>query len=183
MHLDETAHHTVTRSGCNSISWSICGFESLHILQFCLLTLPFKSKWASSDIKMQFRMFSSCSTISIIFWQNSKRIGKSAEFSLLVSCNLYGNKSKSLCKIVWFECLLIFIWADKLLVETRGLACMAAATAPIFLRSNWGIPMIRRSFDCPTFGKAIHEPHYCPSARRCVTECAPIFPLDAYYGL
>jgi len=56
MQRDETAHHTVTRSGCNSVSWSICGLEA---------------------------------TIWSIFWQNSKRIGKSAAFSLLAIWILY----------------------------------------------------------------------------------------------
>jgi len=168
MQRDETAHHTVTPSGCNSVSWSICGLEALHIRQLCLFMLPFKSKWASSDMKRQFNMFPTSSTIWSIFWQNSKRIGKSAAFSLLAIWILYGNKSKFLCIMDCNDCLLTPIWAGKLLVETRGLFC------DCFLRSNRRVSMVRSSVDCPMLGKIVYKSHYGPSARRIAAKRAPI---------
>lgn len=69
--------------------WSICGLESHYILRFCLLALPFKLKKRHLT--------------KITFWLNSKRISKSATFSLLVI--------GILC--IFCDCPLITIWANK----------------------------------------------------------------------
>ena len=49
MPLDQNPHHTVTRFGCVGFSMYACAFSVPQMCQFCLLTYPPRSKWASCE--------------------------------------------------------------------------------------------------------------------------------------
>ena len=49
MPLDQNPHQTVTRFGCDGFSMFACWVSVPQMRQFCLLTYPLRSKWASSE--------------------------------------------------------------------------------------------------------------------------------------
>ena len=124
----------VTRFGCVGFSTYACGFSVPQMRQFCLLTYPPRSKWASSEKMI---------LLPTYFWLTSvsrsqahlakrKRIGWSIGFNSSTNWTLYGVIPRSLCKIRLNYISEMFNYWERRWIDVDGDSRTLSATAAVF---------------------------------------------------